>query len=116
MKEQYRCNSVVPPDLLFQAVRTSQYQTRKSTLCFITLRTEVGMFESDKEIVNDLLKVNRDFRRMYDKHDQLNREVDHANRDTRSMDEFSLENLKKEKLLLKDRMAVLIENHRQSSH
>ena len=71
------------------------------------------MFETDKEIVDDLLKINRDFRRMYTKHDQLNREVDHANRDIRAMDDFSLENLKKEKLLLKDKMAALIENHRQ---
>ena len=74
------------------------------------------MFETDKEIVDDLLKINRDFRRMYTKHDQLNREVDHANRDIRAMDDFSLENLKKEKLLLKDKMAALIENHRQCPH
>lgn len=74
------------------------------------------MFETDKEIVNDLLRVNRDFQRMYDKHDQLNRQVDHANRDARAMDDFSLETLKKEKLLLKDRMAAIIENRRQPSH
>ena len=53
------------------------------------------MFESDKEIVDDLLRVNRDFRRLYQKHDQLNRQVDHANRDARTMDEFSLESMKK---------------------
>lgn len=72
------------------------------------------MFESEKEIVDDLLKINRDFRRMYNKHDQLNREVDHANRDIRAMDDIALENLKKEKLRLKDRMAALIEHHRHS--
>lgn len=74
------------------------------------------MFEADQHIVDNLLKENREFRWMYTKHDQLNREVDHANRDLRAMDDFSLENLKKEKLLLKDRMAALIESHRQSSH
>ena len=74
------------------------------------------MFEADQHIVNDLLKENREFRWMYTKHDQLNRQVDHANRDLRAMDDFSLENLKKEKLLLKDKMAALIESHRQSAH
>ena len=73
------------------------------------------MFEFEQEIVDELLEQNKDFRRMYNKHDQLNRKVDHANHGTESIDEFSLETLKKEKLLLKDRMAVLIENHRHAS-
>lgn len=72
------------------------------------------MFEFEKEIVEDLLKVNDDFRRMYTKHGQLNRKVDHANHGAEVLDDFSLENLKKEKLLLKDKMAALIENHRQT--
>ena len=72
------------------------------------------MFEFEKEIVEDLLKENKDFRRMYNKHDQLNRKVDHVNRGAESIDDFSLETLKKEKLLLKDKMAALIENRRQT--
>ena len=72
------------------------------------------MFEFEKEIVENLLKENKDFRRMYNKHDQLNRKVDHARRGPESIDEFSLETLKKEKLLLKDKMAALIENHRHT--
>ncbi len=74
------------------------------------------MFEFEKEIVQDLLKVNDNFRRMYNKHNQLNRKVDNANQRAETIDEFSLETLKKEKLLLKDRMAALIENHRHSPH
>ncbi len=74
------------------------------------------MFEFEKEIVDDLLKINDNFRRMYNKHNQLNRKVDNANQRAESIDEFSLETLKKEKLLLKDRMAVLIQNHRHSPH
>lgn len=73
------------------------------------------MSEFEKEIVNELLEVNKDFRRMYNKHDQLNRKVDHANHGDEAIDDFSLEALKKERLLLKDRMAVLIENHRQAT-
>ncbi len=71
------------------------------------------MFEFEKEIVEDLLKVNNDFRRMYNKHGQLKRKVAHANHGTEVIDDFSLEILKKEKLLLKDKMAALIEHHRQ---
>ncbi len=74
------------------------------------------MFEFEKEIVDNLLKENDDFRRMYNKHDQLNRKVDNANHRPVSIDEFSLETLKKEKLLLKDRMAALIDSHRHSPH
>jgi uncharacterized protein len=74
------------------------------------------MFEFEKEIVEDLLKVNDNFRRMYNKHNQLNRKVDNANQRAETIDEFSLETLKKEKLLLKDRMAALIETHRHSPH
>ena len=72
--------------------------------------------EFEKEIVDNLLKENDDFRRMYNKHDQLNRKVDNANHRAVSIDEFSLETLKKKKLLLKDRMAALIDSHRHSPH
>ena len=34
------------------------------------------MFEFEREIVEDLLKVNNDFRRLYTKHDQLKRKVE----------------------------------------
>ena len=74
------------------------------------------MFEFEKKIVDNLLKENDDFRRMYNKHDQLNRKVDNANHRAVSLDEFSLETLKKKKLLLKDRMAALIDSHRHSPH
>lgn len=72
------------------------------------------MFEYDKHIVNSLLAKNKDFKRLYDKHDDLNQKVDEANCGTVALDDFSLEKLKKEKLLLKDRMAQMIEEYRRT--
>jgi hypothetical protein len=72
------------------------------------------MFEHDQHIVNSLLSENNDFKRLYDKYDMLKQRVKEANAGVVPMDNFSLENIKKEKLLLKDRMAHMIENYRQA--
>ena len=72
------------------------------------------MFEYDQHIVNSLLSENNDFKRLYDKHDELKQRVDEANSGTLPVDDFSLEKMKKEKLLLKDKMAMMIENYRQA--
>lgn len=71
------------------------------------------MFENDQEIVNALLNNNKDFRRLYDKHTLLKDKVKEANEGNLSMDEFSLEELKKSKLELKDRMSYMILHHKQ---
>ncbi|MEX2523652.1 MAG: DUF465 domain-containing protein [Gammaproteobacteria bacterium] len=72
------------------------------------------MFEYDSEIVSNLLAENKDFRRLFDKHNELKKKVQNVNIGMDAVDDFSLENLKKEKLLLKDRMASMIENYRQA--
>ena len=72
------------------------------------------MFEFDQEIVDSLLSEDNDFKRLYEKHGQLKQKVRDANLGTDPMDDFALENLKKEKLLIKDRLAVIIENYRQA--
>lgn len=72
------------------------------------------MFEYDQQIVNSLLSENNDFKRLYDKHDELKQRVDEANSGTLPIDDFSLEKMKKEKLLLKDKMAMMIESYRRS--
>ena len=73
-----------------------------------------AMFENDQEIVNALLNNNKDFRRLYDKHSVLKNTVKEANDGNVSMDQFSLEELKKAKLNLKDRMSLMILNHKQN--
>ena len=72
------------------------------------------MFEHDQQIVNSLLTENSDFKRLYDKHDAIKQKVTEANNGALPLDDYSLENLKKEKLLLKDRMAHMIEDYRRA--
>ena len=71
------------------------------------------MFEYDQEIVEALLSENDDFKRMYQKHGELKDRVHGAHTGTSAMDDFSLENIKKEKLMLKDRMAAMIEDYKR---
>ena len=72
------------------------------------------MFEYDQQIVDMLLAESNDFQRLYQKHVELKQRVQDANLRSEPMDEFSLEKLKKEKLLLKDKMAVIIEDYRRA--
>ena len=72
------------------------------------------MFEHDQHIVNSLLSENNDFRRLYDKHDMLKQRVNEVNAGVVPMDDFSLEKIKKEKLMIKDRLAHMIEDYRQT--
>jgi len=71
------------------------------------------MFEHEEDIVNNLLQENADFKRMYDKVCQIRVQVKSANTGESPMDDYSLENLKKEKLYLKDRMAGMINEYRR---
>ena len=70
------------------------------------------MFEHDQEIVNSLLNENNDFKRLYEKHNVLKNTVKDANNKNLKVDQLSLEGLKKEKLILKDRMATIIEDYK----
>ncbi len=72
------------------------------------------MFEYDQEIVESLLTENDDFKRLYEKHVELKQRVKEANLGTNPLDNYLLEKMKKEKLLLKDRMAVIISDYRQA--
>ncbi|NIN37126.1 MAG: YdcH family protein [Gammaproteobacteria bacterium] len=71
------------------------------------------MFEFDQQIVDSLLSENIDFKRLYEKHDVLNQQVDEINSGNVTTDDVTLENMKKEKLLLKDRMSVMIEDYKR---
>ena len=71
------------------------------------------MFEFDEEIVEALLKESVDFKRLYDKHINLNRDVDSANTGDTPIEDMELEGMKKEKLYLKDQMAQIIESYRK---
>ena len=70
------------------------------------------MFEYDEEIVGALLEDSVEFKRLYDKHSRLKQEVKSANAGDMPIEDMELEGLKKEKLLLKDQMAQIIEDYR----
>ena len=72
------------------------------------------MFEQDQEIVQSLIDKNKNFRRLYNKHCQLKSKVKEANQGYLGIDDFDLEILKKEKLLIKDRMPTIIEDYRHT--
>ncbi len=73
------------------------------------------MFEFDEEIVEELLKDSVVFKRLYDKHLNLKREVDNANAGYSPVEDMQLEGMKKEKLFLKDQMAQIIEDYRKEN-
>ena len=70
------------------------------------------MFEYEQEIVDELLQESDQFKTLYDRYSRLKAKVRDANLGTLPLDDFSLENLKKGKLLLKDNMAEMIRNYR----
>ena len=72
------------------------------------------MFEQDQKIVESLLDKDKNFRRLFNKHCQLKSKVREANEGYLGVSDFDLEVLKKEKLLLKDRMSVIIEDYRHT--
>lgn len=72
------------------------------------------MFEFEQDIVDTLLNEDEVFKRTHEKYIELKQQVKDANQGTNVLDEFSIESLKKEKLLLKDRMAVTITEYRQA--
>tara|TARA_R110002074_G_scaffold49712_2_gene126949 strand:- start:97153 stop:97425 length:273 start_codon:yes stop_codon:yes gene_type:complete len=78
----------------------------------IIINTGGVMFEHDQEIVNSLLSENNDFKRLYEKHNVLKNTVKDVNDKNLKVDQLSLEGLKKEKLILKDRMATIIEDYK----
>ncbi|HEC17139.1 MAG TPA: DUF465 domain-containing protein [Sedimenticola sp.] len=69
------------------------------------------MFEDQQDAVNRLLETSEKFKRMYDQHRELKDKVHDASIGVMPLDDFSLERLKKEKLLLKDRMADILRSH-----
>ncbi len=71
------------------------------------------MFEFDQDAVDALLVDSAKFRWLYDKYSALKSKVHDGNAMEVPVDQFGLETLKKEKLLLKDQMAVMIKEYRQ---
>jgi uncharacterized protein YdcH (DUF465 family) len=66
------------------------------------------MFEHSQDILEELIKENEDFRRKYNRHQELDRQVTAAELGTAPMEDLALNRLKKEKLWIKDKLATFI--------
>ena len=71
------------------------------------------MFEYDQDIVEALLDNDERFKQLYKKHHELKEKVRDAELGVLPLDDLTLGTMKKEKLLAKDRMAVMIEEYRR---
>lgn len=72
------------------------------------------MFEYDDKIVNSLLTDSNDFASLYRRHNDLKEKVREAEIGVLPLDDLTLASMKKEKLLTKDKMAVMIEDYRRA--
>lgn len=67
------------------------------------------MFEAEEKVVESLLVNDISFKRLYEKYENLKTDVDDANSGKTIVDDLTLNEMKKTKLLLKDKMAKIIE-------
>ncbi|MBF0153921.1 MAG: DUF465 domain-containing protein [Magnetococcales bacterium] len=70
------------------------------------------MFEDQLQAVKELLETDVQFRELHQQHQNLKDKI--AELGPRSVGDFTVERLKKEKLLLKDRMATILQRHTEA--
>jgi len=75
---------------------------------FIPYRS-TAMFEHRQEKLEELIKDNEDFRRIFNRHQELDKRVTAAELGTAPMEDLALNQLKKEKLWAKDRLAMIMD-------
>ncbi len=69
------------------------------------------MFENHQDAMESLLKSDENFRRLYNKHQQLDKRVTAAETGAAPMEDLALNEIKKEKLMTKDQLAHMMHNH-----
>ena len=67
------------------------------------------MFQQRQNEVEKLLSENIEFRRLYNKHQELDKQVHEAEIGLHPMEDLALVQLKKEKLWAKDRLAHILD-------
>ncbi|AKS42710.1 YdcH family protein [Wenzhouxiangella marina] len=67
------------------------------------------MFEHRQEQMESLLKDNANFRRLFNRHQDLEKRIIAAENGTAPMDDLAVNQLKREKLKAKDEMARLMD-------
>jgi uncharacterized protein YdcH (DUF465 family) len=67
------------------------------------------MFEHRQDKMDSMMKDSENFRRIYNRHQELDRRVAAAEHGTAPMEDLALNQLKKEKLWAKDQLANLMD-------
>jgi uncharacterized protein YdcH (DUF465 family) len=67
------------------------------------------MFEHRQNLMDELMKGNEDFRRIYNRHQALDKRVAEAETGSAPMEDLALNKLKKEKLWAKDKLATFMD-------
>ena len=71
------------------------------------------MFERRQVQLDTLMGENIEFRRLYQKHQQLHQQVHEAEIGLHPLEDLALVQLKKEKLRAKDRLSRMIDEHQE---
>lgn len=69
------------------------------------------MFEHRQNLLQQMLKENKDFLKVYNKHQELDKRVTAAELGTAPMEDLALHQLKKEKLWAKDQLARMMDSY-----
>ena len=72
------------------------------------------MFEFERDIVKVLVDDNKQFEELYNQHHVLKEQVRDAELGVLALNDVVLGNMKKQKLLTKDRMAVMIADYKRA--
>ncbi len=72
------------------------------------------MLHEYKEEIHELKMSNAHFSKIFEKHNDLDKQVEHAEMGDTPLTDIELENLKKEKLLLKDAAYKMIMDYKKS--
>ncbi|MBF0370151.1 MAG: YdcH family protein [Magnetococcales bacterium] len=70
------------------------------------------MFEDQQQAVDELLSSNETFRTLHEQHSDLKKRI--AEIRSAGTNDFHVERMKKEKLFLKDKMAVILADHKSA--
>lgn len=70
------------------------------------------MHEDNPEIVQALVNENPEFKSLFQRHRELDKQIDKADGGQLAISDESLEQMKRERLQIKDRMYVMINEYR----
>ena len=72
------------------------------------------MLHEYRDEIHELKQENAHFSKIFEKHNELDKQVEHAENGDTPLADIELENLKKEKLLLKDEAYKMIMDYKKS--